>query len=106
MTRVIHFEIHAADVPRAVAFYTDVFGWETEDWSEFAGLQPGEVVYFHLKNSGIEPVEYRIVADADGAWRKFYVPFLWHREGGTVAVDLQSASCSLDLAFEWTRRRP
>ncbi|GAA4114171.1 VOC family protein [Knoellia locipacati] len=38
MTRAIHFEIHAADVPRAVAFYTDVFGWETEDWSEFAGM--------------------------------------------------------------------
>ena len=38
MTRAIHFEIHAADVPRAVAFYKDVFGWETEDWSEFAGM--------------------------------------------------------------------
>ena len=38
MTRAIHFEIHAADVPRAVAFYTAVFGWETEDWSEFAGM--------------------------------------------------------------------
>ena len=36
--RPIHFEIHAADVPRAVAFYTAVFGWETEDWSDYAGL--------------------------------------------------------------------
>ncbi|MFX0537162.1 VOC family protein [Ornithinimicrobium sp. Y1847] len=38
MSRVIHFEIHAEDVPRAVAFYRDVFGWTFEDWSDFAGM--------------------------------------------------------------------
>ncbi|MFZ0531340.1 MAG: VOC family protein [Propionicimonas sp.] len=38
MTRPIHFEIHAEDVPRAVAFYQEVFGWETEDWTAFAGM--------------------------------------------------------------------
>lgn len=36
-SRVVHFEIHAADVDRAVAFYRAVFGWSVEDWSEFAG---------------------------------------------------------------------
>lgn len=36
--RPIHFEIHADDVARAVAFYRDVFGWTFEDWSEFAGM--------------------------------------------------------------------
>jgi hypothetical protein len=70
-----------------------------------AGLRPGEVVNFYLANEDIRPVEYRIVADADGAWRKFYVPFLWNRDGGTVFVELQSASCRLTLAFDWTRRR-
>ncbi|WP_427870376.1 VOC family protein [Leucobacter luti] len=40
----IHFEIHAADPARATEFYTSVFGWETEDWSEFAGMP-----YFGLK---------------------------------------------------------
>ncbi|WP_202613585.1 VOC family protein [Ornithinimicrobium cerasi] len=38
MSRVVHFEIHAEDVGRAVAFYGDVFGWTFEDWSEFAGM--------------------------------------------------------------------
>ena len=38
MSRVVHFEIHAADVPRAVAFYEAVFGWKTEDWSQYAGM--------------------------------------------------------------------
>ena len=37
---------------------------------------------------------------------QFYVPFLWHREGGTVRVDLQSATCTLSLSFGWERRRP
>ena len=27
MGRVVHFEIHAADMDRAERFYTDVFGW-------------------------------------------------------------------------------
>ena len=35
---VVHFEIHAADVPRAVAFYQAVFGWQVEDWGAFAGM--------------------------------------------------------------------
>lgn len=35
---VIHFEIHAADVPRAVAFYRTALGWTAEDWSDYAGM--------------------------------------------------------------------
>jgi len=70
------------------------------------GLQPGEVIDFHLQNADVRPIEYRIAANSDGAWRKFYVPFLWGREGGTVSVDLQSPSCDLNLSFEWSRRRP
>jgi predicted enzyme related to lactoylglutathione lyase len=32
MPRVVHFEIHAADPERAVAFYGRVFGWEFSKW--------------------------------------------------------------------------
>ncbi|MCT1776494.1 VOC family protein [Brachybacterium sp. p3-SID957] len=35
--RPVHFEIQAADIPRAVRFYVSVFGWTAEDWSEYAG---------------------------------------------------------------------
>lgn len=38
MSRVVHFEIHAEDVERACEFYRSVFGWELQDWSEFAGM--------------------------------------------------------------------
>ena len=69
-----------------------------------AGLRPGEVVRFYLANEDIRPVQYRIVADDDGAWRQFYVPFLWNRDGGTVFVELESASCRQTLTFDWRRR--
>ncbi|MFO0808132.1 MAG: VOC family protein [Gemmataceae bacterium] len=37
MARVIHFEIHATDPERAIAFYTKAFGWEFTKWD---GPQP------------------------------------------------------------------
>ena len=50
MSRVVHFEIHAADVPRAIAFYTSVFGWTVDDWSAYAGLP-----YFGVTTGTDEP---------------------------------------------------
>jgi uncharacterized protein len=32
MARVVHFEIHCADVDRAERFYRDVFGWNIQRW--------------------------------------------------------------------------
>jgi len=69
------------------------------------GLRPGEVLRFHLQNADLRPVEYSVVADHDGAWREFYVPFVWHLEGGIVRVDVAGESCSLNLSFAWARRR-
>jgi predicted enzyme related to lactoylglutathione lyase len=34
MPRPVHFEIHASDPPRVVAFYEQVFGWKIERWGE------------------------------------------------------------------------
>ena len=34
MGRVIHFEIHADDPERAVAFYTSLFGWKANRFSD------------------------------------------------------------------------
>lgn len=39
MSRVIHFEIPAADPQRAVAFYKKAFGWKFEKW-------PGPLEYW------------------------------------------------------------
>jgi predicted enzyme related to lactoylglutathione lyase len=37
MPRVIHFEIHADDVDRAINFYQEIFGWKFDKWD---GPQP------------------------------------------------------------------
>ncbi len=37
MSRVVHFEIQADDVERAKTFYTEVFDWSFEDYSEYTG---------------------------------------------------------------------
>jgi len=34
MARPVHFEIHADDPERAIAFYTDVFGWTVNQWED------------------------------------------------------------------------
>lgn len=34
MPRPVHFEIHAADPDRAVAFYETVLGWKFERWGD------------------------------------------------------------------------
>ncbi|HZN60549.1 MAG TPA: VOC family protein [Planctomycetota bacterium] len=44
MSRVIHFEIHAEDPPRAIAFYSKLFEWEFKKWDgpqEYWVIQTG-----------------------------------------------------------------
>ena len=69
-----------------------------------SGFRPGEQVHFHLENADARPVEYRDSVDEAGTWHRFYMPFLWHREGGKVTVTLTSARCRLTLLFDWARR--
>jgi predicted enzyme related to lactoylglutathione lyase len=40
MPRPVHFEIHAGDPERAVAFYTAVFGWKFERWGDIPRVGP------------------------------------------------------------------
>jgi predicted enzyme related to lactoylglutathione lyase len=48
MGRVVHFEIHCADLDRAEHFYTDVFGWRIEHWE-------GAPVDYRLITTGTGP---------------------------------------------------
>lgn len=45
MPRVVHFEIHADDPPRAVKFYSELFGWQMTKWDgpqEYWLIKTGE----------------------------------------------------------------
>jgi predicted enzyme related to lactoylglutathione lyase len=33
MNRVVHFEIHATNPERAARFYSEVFGWDINEWT-------------------------------------------------------------------------
>lgn len=37
MSRVVHFEIQADDLDRAMSFYGSVFGWTFQDYGQFTG---------------------------------------------------------------------
>jgi hypothetical protein len=69
-----------------------------------AGWEPGEAVYLHLENDDIRPIDYRMTVDGDGNLVQYYIPFLWSARGGTVFVDLVSASCQASLSFDWARQ--
>lgn len=43
MPRVIHFEIHAEDPPRAIGFYQALLGWQFTAWGS------GEMEYWLIK---------------------------------------------------------
>lgn len=53
MGRVVHFEIHVDDMERAKAFYWNVFDWEFQDWSEYAGMPYFGVVTGESNEPGI-----------------------------------------------------
>jgi len=45
MPRVVHFEIHATNPEKVIAFYTELFGWTINSWggpSEYWMIQTGE----------------------------------------------------------------
>jgi predicted enzyme related to lactoylglutathione lyase len=48
MPRVIHFEIHAGDPERAIAFYRALFGWEFTRWNS-------EIEYWLVKTGEGQP---------------------------------------------------
>jgi uncharacterized protein len=43
MPTIVHFDIPADDVERAKKFYTDLFGWKMEKWSE---ARTGDMEYW------------------------------------------------------------
>lgn len=52
MNRVVHFEIQADDMERAMKFYKDVFGWEYQDYSSVTGTP-----YFGVLTAPMESTE-------------------------------------------------
>jgi predicted enzyme related to lactoylglutathione lyase len=72
MPRVVHFEIHADNPERAVAFYSKVFGWSFKSWG---GPMPYWLITTGENGPGINGglVPRRGPAPADGQAVNAYV---------------------------------
>lgn len=68
-----------------------------------SGLEPGEAGHYVLSNGDMTPIDWSIRANASGEFSRYYMPFRWHREGGTVSVSVSSESCALSASFPWQR---
>jgi hypothetical protein len=71
-----------------------------------SGFAPDAAVFFHLENEDIVPLDYEAAADGDGRWSRYYMPFLWHHDGGTVDVLVSAGQCTMRLSFPWTLDDP
>ena len=68
-----------------------------------SGLTSGEAGRLVLTNGDMKPIDWRVRADRDGEFARYYLPFRWRRDGDTVAVSLASGSCELFAVFDWRR---
>lgn len=70
------------------------------------GMAPYEKGHYFLTNGDMTPIDWRVTASAEGEFSRYYIPFRWNRQGGTVTVDFTSESCNIAMAFDWTRAAP
>ena len=52
MSRVIHFELSMDNPERAIKFYSDVFGWDSEKWE-------GPMDYWMISTGKGEGIDYQ-----------------------------------------------
>ena len=68
-----------------------------------SGLIPGEAVRFVLTNGDMKPLAYTAFAGPDGGLMRYYLPFRFGRDGGTVQVSIAAARCTVSSAAQWSR---
>ncbi|MGE3692831.1 MAG: hypothetical protein AB7F98_15760 [Novosphingobium sp.] len=67
------------------------------------GLNPNIPARYRISNGDMKPIDWRVSSDSSGSFARYYMPFRWHRPGGTVTVSLSSASCTISSSFDWRR---
>jgi len=70
------------------------------------GLLPGEGGRYSVTNGDMKPIDWRIAASQGGRFARFYMPFRWHRDGGTLAVAVDTDSCRVSAVLPWRRAVP
>ena len=73
-----------------------------------SGLGAGASGRFFVSNGDMKPLDWRIRADGDGEFARYYLPFRHDRNGDvvlgdTVRVAVTTTDCELSTAFRWRR---
>ena len=84
--RVVHFDIYADDVDRAIAFYQNVFGWTIQkiEWMDYWLIKTGEGVL------GIDGGLGKRTSPTQGAIPQF---------GYTCTVDVEDVNATFEAAL-------
>lgn len=67
------------------------------------GLGAGQQGRYQLSNGDMVPIDWSIKAGGDGRFARYYMPFRWHRQGGTVEVTVTTPDCAMSASFPWQR---
>jgi hypothetical protein len=67
------------------------------------GMKPNMPARYLVANGDMKPINWRVNSDSSGSFARYYMPFRWHRPGGTVTVSVTSESCAISSSFEWSR---
>ena len=70
------------------------------------GFRPASTGHLFLANADMRPLDRPLRLDGAGDWSDYYLPFLWHRDGGVVTVSVTAPGCSLTVDFPWKRAGP
>lgn len=99
MSRPVHFEIHVDDMPRAQAFYAAAFGWQFQDWSEYAGMPYAGIVTGPEGSQGINGalMKRRGVPLAEGAPINGAVLTMGVEDFDAAAAKIQGAGGSIAM---------
>ena len=67
------------------------------------GLGAGRQGRYQLSNGDMKPIDWSIAAGGDGRFARYYMPFRFHRDGGTVEVTVSTPDCAMSASFPWQR---
>jgi hypothetical protein len=66
-----------------------------------SGMDAGSPARYQVSNGDMKPLNWRVTSDSSGSFARYYLPFRWHRPGGTVTVSVTSESCTMSSSFQW-----
>jgi len=67
------------------------------------GMDANAPARYLVRNGDMKPVNWRVTSDSTGSFARYYMPFRWHRDGGTVTVSVSSDSCAISSSFAWRK---